>query len=105
MLFPFRVPPSEVQHEMQEPPRSLLDHLVTRADTLNSLGTQTLRSVRPGQLILHTFERPLSATQTMQLASLARLTHERHFNTRLYKRDELFIPGGLVLGLTHAASA
>jgi citrate lyase subunit beta/citryl-CoA lyase len=41
----------------------------------------------------------------MQLASLARLTHERHFNTRVFKRDELFIPGGLVLGLTHAASA
>jgi len=36
----------------------------------------------------------------MQLATLARLTHERHFNTRLFRREELFIPGGLVLGLT-----
>ena len=36
----------------------------------------------------------------MQLASLARLTHERHFNTQRYRDDELRVPGGLVLGMT-----
>jgi hypothetical protein len=29
----------------------------------------------------------------MQLSSLGRLTHERHFNTRKFKRDEMYIPG------------
>ena len=31
--------------------------------------------------------------QSMQLSSLGRLTHERHFNTRKFKRDEMYIPG------------
>jgi hypothetical protein len=32
----------------------------------------------------------------MQLSSLGRLTHERHFNTRKFKRDEMYIPGSAV---------
>jgi hypothetical protein len=47
----------------------------------------------------------LTFTQSQQLASLARLTHEKHFDTRKYNITELLIPGGLVLGLTMSASA
>ena len=103
MLFPFQVVrPSEV--EMKEPQsekkNDFLDHLIQKADVLQSLGSQTLTSLRPGQLILHTLTRPISETHCMQLSSLARLTHERHFNTRLFRKEEMFVPGGLVLGLT-----
>lgn len=102
MLFPFDVPPSSV--EIPEPvsyqKNDFLTHLIKHAETLQKIGSQTLSSVRPGQLILHTLTRPLSETHMMQLASLARLTHERHFNSRLYRKEELFVPGGLVLGLT-----
>lgn len=102
MLFPFEVPPSQV--EAVRPPNSrtddFLNHLIQQVETLQSIGSQTLTSVRPGQLILHTLTRPLSETHMMQLASLARLTHERHFNSRLYRKEEMFVPGGLVLGLT-----
>jgi hypothetical protein len=118
MLFPFQVlPPStvEVGSPMDEYDKDgstgsgsggggsndFLTHLIQRAEVLHSLGSQTLSPLRPGQLIIHTLTRPLSETHTMQLASLARLTHERHFNTRLFRsKDELFVPGGLVLGLT-----
>ena len=60
-----------------------LTHLISRAEVLHTLGSQTLSSLRPRQLIIHTLTRPLSETHSMQLATLARLTHERHFNTRL----------------------
>ena len=38
---------------------------------------------------------------------MARLTHERHFHTKKYDlhNSEIWIPGGLVLGLTMSASA
>ena len=102
MMFPFAVPASEVK--VGTPKASdntdFLDHLVKRLETLQDLGTQTLSSLRPGQLILHTLTRPLNETHAMQLATMARVTHERHFNKRLYRADELVIPGGLVVGLT-----
>ena len=103
MLFPFHVVrPSEI--EVKEPSFSesndFLNHLIQKADVLQTLGSQTLTSLRAGQLIIHTLTRPLSETQCMQLSSLARLTHERHFNTRLFRKEEMFVPGGLVLGLT-----
>ena len=103
MLFPFQVVrPSEVEARETSGLKNndFLDHLIQKADVLQSLGSQTLTSLRPGQLIIHTLTRPLSETQCMQLSSLARLTHERHFNTRLFRKDEMFVPGGLVLGLT-----
>jgi len=65
------------------------DHLVKMVETLQNLGSRTLSVLRPGQLILHTLTRALSQTHATQLATLGRLTHERHFNTRLYKPDEL----------------
>jgi hypothetical protein len=102
MLFPFKVPPSDVVLEKSDSTKSqeFLNHIVRQAESLQRSGSRTLTSLRPGQLILHTLTRPISETQCMQLASLARLTHERHFNTRLFRREELFVPGGLVLGLT-----
>jgi hypothetical protein len=105
MMFPFTIPGSTVTVPTQSleadvNKQDFLEHLVKRAETLEGLGSQTLTSLRPGNLILHTLTRPLSQTHTMQLATLGRLTHERHFNTRLYNRDELVIPGGLVVALT-----
>ena len=103
MLFPFQVVrPSEVDVQKEHSVKNLpfLEHLIQKADVLESLGSQTLTSLRPGQLIIHTLTRPLTETHCMQLSSLARLTHERHFNTRLFRREEMIVPGGLVLGLT-----
>lgn len=103
MLFPFQVVrPSQVEVDEPSTPKGndFLEFLIQKADVLESLGSQTLTSLRPGQLIIHTLTRPLSETQCMQLASLARLTHERHFNTRMFRKEEMFVPGGLVLGLT-----
>lgn len=104
MLFPFVVPPSEVvvSPPVLEKDHAFLSHLIEQTDMLQKKGSQTLTSLRPGQLILHTGVRPLSLTHSMQLSTLARLTHERHFNTRSLKREELLVPGGLVLGLTNS---
>jgi hypothetical protein len=77
-----------------------LQHVITQSDVLSNLGSQTFTPLRAGQLILHTLSRPVTATQSMQLSSLARLTHERVFNTQKYPNQELYIPAGLVLGLT-----
>eukprot|EP00547_Thalassionema_nitzschioides_P007293 CAMPEP_0194221874 /NCGR_PEP_ID=MMETSP0156-20130528/31568_1 /TAXON_ID=33649 /ORGANISM="Thalassionema nitzschioides, Strain L26-B" /LENGTH=57 /DNA_ID=CAMNT_0038952433 /DNA_START=38 /DNA_END=208 /DNA_ORIENTATION=+ len=50
--------------------------------------------------------RALTLSQMQQLASLARLTHERHFDIRKYDPStELLIPGGCVLGLTLSAAS
>lgn len=91
MLFPFEVPPSEIS--IPSPSKTMkndfLNHLIRQADVLQERGSQTLTTLRPGQLILHTLTRPLSLTASMQLATLARLTHERYFNTRLYRREEM----------------
>lgn len=84
MLFPFQVVRSSEVEMTNQPSASseFLDHLIKKADILQTLGSQTLTSLRPGQLIIHKLTRPLTFTQIMQLSSLARLTHERHFNTR-----------------------
>eukprot|EP01036_Dinobryon_divergens_P033097 gene33095-42812_t len=107
MMLSTQVPPSEV--ELASPADSegsdFLNHLIRQVDTLQSMGSQTLEPLRPGHLILHTLTRPLSETHSMQLATLARLTHERHFNTLQFPRSELYIPGGLVLGLTSSLSS
>lgn len=49
--------------------------------------------------------RSITFTQAQQLASLARSTHERHFDTRRYEQSELLIPGGLVLGIVQSAAS
>lgn len=102
MIFPFIVPQSDValppSHFEKE--GSLLSHLISEADALQRSGSQTLSSVRPGQLIVHGLQRPIPLSSSMQLASLARLSHGRHFNTSLYKLEEMTVPGGLILGMT-----
>eukprot|EP00518_Triparma_eleuthera_P002962 CAMPEP_0182453222 /NCGR_PEP_ID=MMETSP1319-20130603/372_1 /TAXON_ID=172717 /ORGANISM="Bolidomonas pacifica, Strain RCC208" /LENGTH=411 /DNA_ID=CAMNT_0024651125 /DNA_START=29 /DNA_END=1264 /DNA_ORIENTATION=+ len=81
-------------------------HLLGKAEVLGELGSHSLTPLRPQQLIVHTMNRALSLTQSQQLASLARLTHERHFNSHKFTpSSEMFVPGGLVLGLAMSASA
>ncbi|GMH74930.1 hypothetical protein TrLO_g2017 [Triparma laevis f. longispina] len=82
------------------------NHLLSKAEVLGELGSHSLASLRPHQLIVHTMCRALSLTQSQQLASLARLTHERHFDSSKFQpTTEMFVPGGLVLGLAMSASA
>jgi acyl dehydratase len=83
------------------------DHLLSKATTvLAHSPSHSLTRLDPGQLILHSLHRSLTFSQSQQLASLVRLTHERHFNTKKYDRhSEILIPGGLVLGLVHSACA
>ena len=50
--------------------------------------------------------RSLTFPQSQQLATLARLTHPRHFDTRRYdEKTEILIPGGLVLGIAVSTSS
>ena len=82
------------------------DHLLSKSHVLSSgeLESHSL-AVRPGSLILHTLVRSITFAQSQQLASLARLTHERHFDVRKYDvKTEIFVPAGLVLGLTMSAA-
>mmetsp|Transcript_16608 Transcript_16608/g.24995 ORF Transcript_16608/g.24995 Transcript_16608/m.24995 type:complete len:417 (+) Transcript_16608:65-1315(+) len=102
MMFPFHVPSSEVVVPMTEEAKgnTYLNHLISSSEKLSELGSHTLSHLRPGQLIFHTLVRPLSETHIMQLATLARLTHERHFNTRKYRHEEIMVPGGMIFALT-----
>jgi acyl dehydratase len=109
MLFDFaHLSPSPVEASL---PRDSDDdafrsHLLSKAEVLGELGSHSLTPLRPQQLIVHTMNRALSLTQSQQLASLARLTHERHFDSQKYApSSEMFVPGGLVLGLAMSASA
>lgn len=88
LLFPFKVPPSDIVVKPSEDdrPELFLNHMIQQTEKLQNLGSQTLTSLRPGQLVVHTLTRPLSETHMMQLATLGRLTHERHFNTRKFRR-------------------
>ena len=116
MLFEFRVPESNeaataaatAVEDDEEPLQVHMfrDHLLSKSKVLqDGLQSHSLANLRPGQLILHSLKRSLTFTQSQQLASLARLTHERHFDTRKYAVQELLIPGGLVLGICMSASA
>lgn len=81
------------------------DHLLSKANTvLAEQSSHSLARLEPGQVILHSLSRSLTFAQAQQLASLARLTHERHFDVRKYDvKTEILIPGGLVLGLCLSA--
>lgn len=83
------------------------DHLLSKATTvLAEQPSHSLAHLAAGQLILHTMHRSLPFSSSQQLASLARLTHERHFDVRRYERaSEILVPGGLVLGIALQASA
>jgi len=113
MLFQFKVPQS---HRFLDSDSSTThstttthlfhDHLVSKGFILNDLGSQSLTKLYPGQLILHPMNRSLSLTQSQQLASLARLTHPRHFDIHRYNpKTDILIPGGLVLGITSSAAS
>ena len=111
MMFELTVPESNISNhhpavEDSPPNMNLLrDHLLSKSDVCQELKSHSLANLRPGQLILHSLNRSLTFTQSQQLASLARLTHEKHFDSRKYDQTELLIPGGLVLGLSLSASA
>jgi acyl dehydratase len=111
LLFQFPVPESNftsttVEHEPVD--RHLFrDHLLSKATTVLAQDpSHSLASLDPGMMILHTMHRSLTFSQSQQLASLARLTHERHFDSYKYDKSfEIFVPGGLVLGITTSAAA
>mmetsp|Transcript_13058 Transcript_13058/g.26662 ORF Transcript_13058/g.26662 Transcript_13058/m.26662 type:complete len:411 (+) Transcript_13058:5-1237(+) len=109
MLFEFEaISPSNVETPTNPATEAQLfrTHLMSKAEVLGELGSHSLRPLRPSQLIVHSMCRPLSLTQSQQLASLARLTHERHFDSKKFDpKSEIYVPGGLVLGLTMSASA
>eukprot|EP00529_Nitzschia_sp_RCC80_P041830 CAMPEP_0113455150 /NCGR_PEP_ID=MMETSP0014_2-20120614/8228_1 /TAXON_ID=2857 /ORGANISM="Nitzschia sp." /LENGTH=477 /DNA_ID=CAMNT_0000346573 /DNA_START=96 /DNA_END=1529 /DNA_ORIENTATION=+ /assembly_acc=CAM_ASM_000159 len=121
MLFEFPIPPSNVQAssstsstsstytggEKDEDPNLHVfrDHMLSRSKVAEELQSHSLAGLRPGQLILHSMNRSLTQTQSQQLASLARLTHERHFDVRRYEPTELLIPGGLVMGIVVSAAS
>ena len=109
MIFPFQASaPSSVTapHNPVTSEQPFRSHLLSKAETLNQLGSHSLKALRPNQLIIHHMTRSLTFSQSQQLASLARLTHSRHFDTRKFdQRTEIFVPGGLVLGLAMSNSA
>lgn len=103
LLFEFPVVESEALAPPHPEAQLFRSHLLSKASVLGE--SHSLTPLKPGQLILHTMHRSLSQSQSQQLASLARLTHERHYDTRKYEREELLIPGGLVLGLVMSAAS
>lgn len=112
MLFDFSVPESNMKASRASSSEDdednfylFRDHLMGKSKICEELLSHSLADFRPGQLILHSMNRSLTFTQSQQLASLARLTHEKHFDCRKYDQTEILIPGGLVLGITMSASA
>jgi len=70
------------------------DHLLSKAHVLTE--SHSLTALHRGSLILHTLTRSITFAQSQQLASLARLTHERHFDIRKYdKKTEIYVPAGV----------
>jgi acyl dehydratase len=113
MLFPFPVTENKRSAVEQYDEPDVVDtqlfrnHLLSKATTvLAEQPSHSLAVLKPGQLILHSMHRSLPFSTSQQLASLARLTHERHFDIRKYDAgSEILIPGGLVLGCALSASA
>ncbi len=86
--------------------QAFCDHLLSKAETISEIGSQSLSALTTNQLIFHQMNRSLTHSQSQQLASLVRLTHPRHFDTRRYDtKTEIMIPGGLVLGLAMSCSS
>eukprot|EP00956_Cyclotella_meneghiniana_P001677 scaffold1823_cov38-Cyclotella_meneghiniana.AAC.8 len=93
LLFEFPVPESKVTLPPDEPTQLFRDHLLSKAHVLTE--SQSLTGLHRGSLILHTLNRSITFAQSQQLASLARLTHERHFDIRKYdKKTEIYVPAG-----------
>ena len=93
LLFEFPVPESKVALPPDEPTQLFRDHLLSKAHVLTD--SHSLTALHRGSLILHTLNRSITFAQSQQLASLARLTHERHFDIRKYdKKTEIYVPAG-----------
>ncbi|KAG7370160.1 hypothetical protein IV203_027906 [Nitzschia inconspicua] len=116
MLFEFPISPSNAKASSSQPTNDkemdeqinlhlFRDHLLSKSHVCQELKSHSLADLRPGQLILHSMNRSITFTQAQQLASLARLTHERHFDTKRYDQSELLVPGGLVLGIVQSAAS
>lgn len=108
LLFEFPLSESDVSPPIDPSTRSQLfrDHMLSKANVLSDLGSHSLAPLRPGQLICHAMCRSITLSQSQQLASLARITHGRHFDTRKYDpMTEILVPAGLVLGTTMSASS
>ena len=99
MLFQFSVPESTIRASEsysssgtsgggQADVHMFRDHLLSKADTCQQLKSHSLVELRPGQVILHSMQRSLTFSQSQQLASLARLTHEKHFDCRKYGKQK-----------------
>ena len=100
---------SVADHEVYVPDEHpLRQQIVKSADLLGELGGVMLRPLDPGKLFTHGSARMLTMTQTMQLAALGRVVHDRHFNPAKYagepERERLYVPGALALGLVNACS-
>lgn len=110
--LPTPPPPIVESRDETDTPTSmwLRQHIVDSSIRLAAIGdSQSLTPLRPGNLLLHSTMRPLSATQSMQLSSLvrcsripwrlsyalyltcavlqARLTHPRHFHHHVFDVD------------------
>jgi hypothetical protein len=82
-----------VEHDL------LRNHILSQASILTN-ESHSLNHLRQGQLIRHDHARSLTLGQVQQLASLARLTHPRHF-----VGPDRLVPSGLIVGLCQSASA
>jgi len=119
LLFEFSVPGAEgdgsvdntsmVPHRDPFDPNAnqhLRDHLLSKAETMCDIGSQSLYQLTSGQLIFHQMNRSITLSQSQQLASLVRLTHPRYFDTRRFNaKTEIMIPAGLGLGLLMSSSS
>jgi hypothetical protein len=107
LLFEFPVPESTVAIPPGKLESSQLfrDHLLSKSQVMSGMESHSHTHLHAGSLILHTLARSITFAQSQQLASLARLSHERHFDIRKYDvKTEIYVPAGLVLGLTLSAS-
>lgn len=106
--FSVPVPESNVTIEPDPLETSQLfrDHLLSKSrEVLAGMESHSITPLQPGNLILHTLCRSITFSQSQQLASLARLTHERHYNIRKFAvNTEIYVPAGLVLGLVVSAA-
>ena len=94
LLFEFPVPESNITIPASENSQLFRDHLLSKSrEVLGGMESHSLTPLRPGNLILHTLCRSITFSQSQQLASLARLTHERHFNVRKFAvNSEIYVP-------------
>ena len=88
-LFQFTIPESSQSSASSQPLRLtpfppdaklFRDHLLSKSQTLREFTSHSIVNVREGQFMLHSLTRCLTFTQSQQLASLAKLTREKHFD-------------------------